>query len=81
MKGLAMRRVSTPGEADALARKYGIVEYLDYMFLLESKSGEGLIVSGNPSWAMADCPIDAPSFFSRSNEIHRYPGATISQIA
>lgn len=59
MKGLTIRRVSGGEETDRLARKHDISEHLDYRFLLESASGEGLIVSGSPSWAKATCPIDA----------------------
>ena len=80
MKGLAIRRISDGEEADTVARKYGINEYLDRIFLFESTSGEGLIVSGNPSWAKAACPIEAPSFFSRPGEVRQYPDATAGQI-
>ncbi|MBK3575619.1 hypothetical protein JHN63_17715 [Streptomyces sp. MBT65] len=81
MRGLTVRRPSAPAETELLARKYGITEDLDYMFLLDSPSGEGLLVSGNPSWAMAEVPVDAPSFFSRVGETDRYPDAVSGQVA
>lgn len=80
MRGLTVRRVSSPVEAESLAGKYGITEDLDYMFLLDSPSGEGLLVSGNPSWAMAECPVDAPSFFSRVGETGLYADAVTGRI-
>jgi hypothetical protein len=80
MKGLTIRRISDGKEIDIMARKYGINEHLSHIFLLESSSGEGLIVSGNPSWARATCPIDAPSFFSRPGEIDQYVDASTGQI-
>jgi hypothetical protein len=49
--------------------------------LLDSPRGEGLLVSGNPSWAMAEAPVDAPSFFSRTGEADRYPGAMSGQVS
>ncbi|MCH0568562.1 hypothetical protein I3F60_04690 [Streptomyces sp. MUM 136J] len=80
MKGLTIRRVTDGEEIDLLARKYDIEEHLDFMFKLESASGQGLIVSGQPSWARATCPVDAPSFFSRANEVHRYDDAVTGRI-
>ncbi|MDQ1045768.1 hypothetical protein [Streptomyces sp. V4I2] len=80
MRGLTIRRVSSTDEVEAVAERYGITEDLDYMFLLESADGPGLIMSGNPSWAMADCPIDAPSLFSRAGEVNRYPDGVMGQI-
>ncbi|MGX1916204.1 hypothetical protein ACWIID_46675 [Streptomyces phaeochromogenes] len=80
MRGLTIRKVSSADEAAAVAERYGITEHRDFMFLLESANGPGLIVSGNPSWAMADCPVDAPSLFSRAGEVDRYPGGVMRQI-
>lgn len=80
MRGLTIRKVSSADEVEALAERYGITEHLDFMFLLESANGQGLIVSGIPSWAVADCPVDAPSLFSRVGEVDRYPGAVMGRI-
>lgn len=80
MKGLVIRKISDDEEAGDLARRYDIREHLDYMFALESTSGYGLIVSGNPYWARATCPIEAPSFFSRVGEVHKYADAATGSV-
>ncbi|WNO74125.1 hypothetical protein [Streptomyces sp. AM8-1-1] len=81
MRGLEIRKVSDSGEVAFLAEKFGIKKHLDHMFALNSESGDGLIVAGEPSWAVADCAVDAPSLFSRVGEVDRYPDGVMGRVA
>lgn len=61
-RGMNIRAASVL-EREQIGVRYGIVQNLDYLFILDSAAPISFIVSSKPSWREAYRRVDEPSLF------------------